>query len=212
MSLTVTGNGVCGLAIELAEEGQVRTSAGVRGKVSNSGVGGSDPALLVLAVGLGVVQVHLDEVLVEAVSTARPATRAVDELASGNANVGANQTGPGFRRALGVEEMVLALLGKLGVLGVASQVREASPLKNEGAHLGKVGSGGAALAGSRVEGQVTIRDTTGGVEGDGKRVSKAGSLLQKRINLLGVVGKTLVGALEKIVAYIAVSDVCLECH
>lgn len=184
----MTGDGVSGLARVLVQEGQVLAGGRVGGEVLDGRVGGGDPALLVEAVGCGVVQVHLDEVLVEAVGASGPATVAVEELAVLGADGVAGQTGPGLGSALGLEEMHLALLGELGIGLVASEVGKTGPLEDERAHFSKATAGGAADAGLGVERHVAVSNTAGGVEGNAERVGEAGGLVEESVDLGLVVG------------------------
>lgn len=99
-----------------------------------------------------------------------------------------------------MKEVLLTLLSELGIGLVASEITQASPLKDKSAHLGETTAGRARLAVNRVEEDLTIGNTAGGIESDGESVGKAGCLLEKGINLLGVASEALVRALEQIVA------------
>ena len=63
MQLTVASSGRGVLAIVLLKESQVLASGRVRSKVLHCVIGGEDPSRLVLGKSLGVVQIHLNEVL-----------------------------------------------------------------------------------------------------------------------------------------------------
>lgn len=188
-----------GLASVLAQESQVLAGAGVRGEVLNSRVSSLDPAISVLAVRLAIIQVHLDEVLVEAVVVGRPATIAVLERAVLGAHKGTNQTGPGLGATGGIEEVALCLCDELGILVVARQVAETSPLENEGTDLGNVVAASAAVARLRVEKDCRVGDTAGGVKGDGKTVGKGPGLIKKRLNLSRVGREVAIRAVEKVI-------------
>lgn len=79
------------LATPHGEEGQLRPCSGVRDDVLDGRLGRGDPAVTVLAEAARVVQVHLDEVLVEAVGAAAPPTVAVDEQPVGELQSGPKQ-------------------------------------------------------------------------------------------------------------------------
>jgi hypothetical protein len=51
-------------------------------------IGGGDPAVAVFLEPDRIVQIHLDEILVEAVGAAAPAAVAIDELAVGEPYIG----------------------------------------------------------------------------------------------------------------------------
>ena len=172
----------------------------MRGKVLHGRVGSLDPAVSVLAVRLAVIQVHLDEVLVEAVVVGRPATVTVLERAVLGADKGTNQTGPGFGATGGIEEVALRLCDELGVLVVASQVAEASPLDDEGTNLGNVVAAGVAVARLRVEKDRWVGHTAGRVKGDGETIGESSGLVKKRLNLPRVGREVAVRAIEKIIS------------
>lgn len=155
----------------------------------------------------------LDRVLtVERVSATAPATGGVGELASSDADVATRQTGPSLGSTLGVEEMLLTLLSELSIGLVTSEITQASPLKDESAHLGETTAGGAGLAVHGVEEDLAIGNTAGGIESDGESVGKAGGLLEKGIDLLGVASEALVRALEQVVACALVLVLRFHCN
>lgn len=172
----MTGDGLRGLAVKLAQECEVLARGRVRGEVLHCRVGGGDPAIAVEAIALRVVDVHLDEVLVEAVIAAGPAAVAVEERAVLGADVGADQAGPGLGAALGREQVRLAPVGELRILGVARQVAQARPLEDQGADLGQVAAGGAADAARGVQDQVAVGNAARRVKGEADRVGQAGGL------------------------------------
>lgn len=104
----------------LRQEGQVWTRCWMGCEVLDGRVGRQDPSLLVLGEELGVVQVHLDEVLVKAIRTTAPSTVIIRKLAAVNANLTAHQSWEwfvGLRQ--GVEQELLALLRKFAVRFIA---------------------------------------------------------------------------------------------
>ena len=122
---------------EHGHESQVGPARRVGGEILDGRVGSRDPAILVLAEADGIVQVHLDQVLVEAVVAADPAAAAVEELAVRDVHVGADQAREGLTGCrLWVEEVRLALLGQLPVRGIPHDVAQARPLQHQRADGG----------------------------------------------------------------------------
>ena len=81
-----------GVVVERGEESQVGSRRGVRGQVRDGRVRGRDPAVAVVGVLVRVVDEHLDEVFVETVVAAVPASAGIQELAGLNVNVGTDQS------------------------------------------------------------------------------------------------------------------------
>ena len=168
-----------GLAVPHGEIGEVGAADGVRDEVLHRGVGGEDPAAFVVGEADRVVQVHLDQVLVEAVIGGAPATTAVDEFARGDLDARAQEAGEGLADELrpGAEKVGFGALGEFAVHRVSCDITEASPLEHEGADGGNAVGVGAKLAG-RAEVEAVIGHPAGGVEGDLEVVGEVHSLLE----------------------------------
>lgn len=177
------------------QKGEVVARRRVRGEVLDGRVGGRLPARTVLFKCLGVVQVHLDEVLVEAVGAAVPAAGVVDKGARGRVNVGPDQARERLGGPLGRQEVRLAPLGQLGVGGVARQVGQARPLEDQGAGAGEaVLARVDALGRARVEDDVAGGDAAVGAKGDGQSIGQRLGLRQERVDLGLVRGYLAKGA------------------
>lgn len=122
VSLTVSGPVVDGLAVVSRQEGQVASGRGVRGEVLDGRVGGRHPAVLVEGELFRVVEVHLDEVLVEAVGAASPAASLVLERAVGDGDGVPDQAGERLGLALWLDQVLLGFLGELRIRLVAREV------------------------------------------------------------------------------------------
>lgn len=118
----MSGPVVDGLAVVSRQEGQVASGRGVRGEVLDGRVGGRHPAVLVEGELFRVVEVHLDEVLVEAVGAAAPAAALVLERAVGDGDGVPDQAGERLGLALWLDEVLLGFLGELRIRLVAREV------------------------------------------------------------------------------------------
>lgn len=88
----------------------------MRGQVLDAGVGRENPSFLVELEPGRVVDVHLDEVLVEAVEPTTPATSGIYERPILDKYTAPYQARPGLILwRLGVEEVGLGLVGELAV-------------------------------------------------------------------------------------------------
>ena len=75
-----------------------------------------------------VVDVHLDQIFVKGIITTLPAGAGTLKLAGLDVDASSNKTGDYLvRLGLGVEQVLLSLLGKLAVLFLVGQVREPRP-------------------------------------------------------------------------------------
>lgn len=166
----------------LSQKRQVRPRRGVRDKVLDGRVGGQHPALAVLAEAVGVILVHLDEVLVEAVGAASPSAVGINKLARLEVDVGPEQAGERLaQRPLRPQEIRLAPLRQLRVLGIISQVAEARPFQHQRADGGDAVCGLAHPA-RRVEVEVVVWDPAGRVEGDLEVVGQAFGLREDGVH------------------------------
>lgn len=102
----------------------------MRRKVLHRGVSRKNPSILVLGKGLRVIEVHLDEVFVEAVRATGPATLIVGELAGDGIYRRPHQTGERLGDAGGFEQVLLGPLHEPRVLVVPRKIAQTSPLEN----------------------------------------------------------------------------------
>jgi len=120
------------LVVVYGEEREIGSRSRVRRQVLNGRFHGNDPPLLVLPKPDGVIQVHLDQILVEAVVAAYPAAVAVDKQARGNIHVRTDQTREWLAKCwLRVEEILLALLCQSTVGFVPCQITETCPFHHQ---------------------------------------------------------------------------------
>lgn len=115
-----------------------------------------DPALPVEVKVDWIVQIHLDEVFVEAVSPTSPPSVRVLELSSCRADLVAHQARPGFRTTSWVKKMFLSFQNQVDVLFISSQVTEMDPFEHKGAKSSNAVVPFGKLTRLRVEGEITL--------------------------------------------------------
>ena len=127
-------------------------------------IGGKHPSVLVGCEPDGVINVHLDEVLVETVITANPATFGIQEDAIGDVDVCADKAREWLRgRWLRGQQIGFSLLRQLAVGLVTRKVREAGPFQDEGADRSNTVVG-RAISGLGIQVEVVGRNTGGRVK------------------------------------------------
>lgn len=154
------------LAAEVGQKGDIFPSRRMRGKVLDGRVRSKYPSLSVEVKLLGVVQVHLDQILVETVPASAPAAVAVLELTSLCAHLVSHQPGPSLGASRRVEEILLSLEDQVGVLVVSSQVTEVHPFEDQSTEARDAVVAFGELARFWVEDDVAFRHTTWGIEGN----------------------------------------------
>lgn len=182
------------------QESQVRTGGRVRGKVLHGRLGSSHPAVLVETKPLGVVDVHLDQVLVEGVVSAIPADGAINKFPGLDINFIADEAREWLSPLrLGVEQIRLGFLGEFGILIIPSQIRQARPFQNQSAGHGEtIGLGSVIFMTLDVD--VVVRNARGSVEGKLQSICQVLGLLQQSFDLGVVLDQVLGGTVEKIVS------------
>lgn len=154
----------------------------------DAAVHGLHPPVLVIGEGFGVVQVHLDQILVVAVSASRPASLGVQERAVADRYVSAEKSRERLAklRVNRVDQIRLCLLRELAIRGVACQVGQTLPLQDERAGGCKT-VGGRVTSPGRVEEDAVVRDAGRCVKGELEVISQVLGLFQKGLNLARVV-------------------------
>lgn len=149
----------------VGQKGQVGPCRGVTGQILDRAVHGLDPAVLVRTKAIGVVQIHLDEVLVVTVGATGPAALAVYKTAIGNRNFGAQEAREGLAQfwVQGVDEIRLALFRELAIGGVACEIREAGPFQDQSADGGDAVGGRVGQA-CWAQVDAVVGDAGGGVK------------------------------------------------
>lgn len=202
----MTGSRFRLVTIVALQKSQVWTRGRARSEVLHARVGGQDPSVLVQGKGVRVVDVHLDEVLVEAVGAAAPAAVGVEELAVVEADLAAHHAGEGLA-GLGqrVEEVALAALRERRVLVVARQVAQPRPLEHQRAYAGDAVLRLPALAHLGAEDDDAVGHAARRVKGDLEPRGEAGRLADEGVELALVLDEVLSGAIEQVVAFGLVS-------
>lgn len=138
----------------------------MRNEILNRRVGRQLPPVAVLAKPVRIIQIHLDEVLVEAVGSAAPSSIRIYKLPGLQVDISPQQPRERLtQRRLRPQEVGLGLLCETCVFLITGQVAQAGPFQHQRADGGEAVCVGASLAG-RVEPEVVVGDAAGGVEGD----------------------------------------------
>lgn len=198
---TVSRRGRRLLSVKLREESQVLARCRLREQMRRRRVHSCHPPVLVLPERRRIIDVHLDQVLVEAVVAAVPAALTVQKGAVLGAHVRAHQAGPRLRSPCRAEQVVLGPLRELRIRLVSGEVAETRPFENKGANLCDVVGRCAAVLLHRVEVDGAVGHAAGRVKGHAETVGECLRLLEERFDFLRVGPQVLVRPLEQIIAW-----------
>ena len=182
------------------QEGEIGSRRGVGSQMLDGGVGRENPSVPVELEPVRIVDVHLDQVFVEAVEPTTPAAPRVDERPIVDEYLASQQAGPRLELGrVGVEEVALGLGGELAVLRVPGQVAQPLPLEYEGPGDGKTVLPGASDPRLGVEKDVVVGNSAWGVEGNLEVVCQHDGLFEQGIDGLLVLDHVLVRVIQEVV-------------
>lgn len=159
-----------------------------------------DPAISILNKSVGIVRIHLDEVLVVAIRAAAPARLVIPKIAIVQLNIRTHQTRQGeFLIRLGTDQMSLGPLRESGIGFVAGEVAQSGPLEDERAEACDGVVDVAVSTRNRVEDDFVVWNTTWCVKCDTEPVCEDDCCFQEIVPQMGIFDEVLVRAREQIV-------------
>ena len=148
-------------------------------------VGCEDPSVFVTPEPGGIVDIHLDQVLVEAVEPTAPAAPGIQECPIVDIHAAPHQARPWLiLRRLRVEQILLSLRSKLAVSLVSSEIAQAKPLEDESPSDSKPILPGAFPSRFWVKEEMIVGHSTWSIESDFEMICQGDRLTEQGINTL----------------------------